>query len=205
MSRTLSTIAPPPPKKEISDLPTLNSSSVMQAKYVWGAVWGKSDKNSLRGNLSFPFAPTSAQPGHRTNKETWKRRGWESTVLKGNFEYSIWVHYFEYSIKGKFWGSERFFSCSFRPKETEFLVMIIRGSIETLPIEVLEEVTTTLHWRKFKDLKFPSLAGFLLSRRPRCCICCFCLSPVGGSVCVCWSSSTCLRWRIAQLDCVCQC
>ena len=30
--------------------------------------------------------------------------------------------------------------------------------------------------------RYWSVAGFLLSRGPGCCICCFCLSPVGGSV-----------------------
>ena len=111
------------PKRDFlrkENVSTLNCSSVMQAKYVWSALRCKSDKNSLRGNISFPFAPTSALAG-RSNKET----------IIGTVEKVQWM---------RFWGS-----CSFRRKEKYFLVMIIRGSIETLPIEVLEEVTTTLH------------------------------------------------------------
>ena len=125
------------------NLPTLNCSSVMQAKYVWGAVWGqKSDKNSLRGNLSFAFAQTSALPGSRPNKETLKK----ARLRKYN--------------AGSFEALKDSFLAVSDGQQKEFLVMIIRGSIETLPIEVLEEVTTTCIEESLKIWKFRLLQVF---------------------------------------------
>ena len=162
---------PPLSFRRGENLPTLNCSSVMQAKYVWGAVWGqKSDKNSLRGNLSFAFAPTSALPGSRPNKETWKRRGWESTTQEVLRLWKILFLQFQTDRKGVF--SDDHSRQHWNPSHWGFG----RGDND-------------LYWRKLKDLKIPSFAGFFLSGRPRCGICCFCLSPVGGSVvCICWNS-----------------
>ena len=89
----------------------------------------------------------------------------------------------------KFWGSERFFSCSFR-RTAKGVFSDDHSRQHWNPSHWgFGRGDNDLYWRKLKDLKIPSFAGFFLSGRPRCGICCFCLSPVGGSVvCICWNS-----------------
>ena len=81
--------------------------------------------------------------------------------------------------EGDFEAKERFVSCSFRKKSFQW--WSFEAALKPFPSRFWKRWwTTTLHWINFKELK--TLSGFLLSRGSRCGICCFCLSPLGGSV-----------------------
>ena len=121
-------------------------------------------------------------PAAGQTKKLWKRRGWESTTQEVLRLWKILFLQFQTDRKGVF--SDDHSRQHWNPSHWGFG----RGDND-------------LYWRKLEDLTIPSFAGFFLSGRPRCGICCFCLSPVGGSVvCICWNSSSFLRWQIAQQD-----